>query len=387
MKMRSAKFILLTIAACVVSGVALWAQAPSSQTDSANPNWTSTTDSRNGDADPIRTVESHSQSGNRSIDKQTVERRGDDGGFAPYQDIEKETVQVDADTVRTTTRTFTRNPDGAKQLVEVVEEEKHSAGTDSTVVRSTSDPDVNGNLQVIRRQTEQTTKTSPNVEEIKTTVQLPDLNGGLAAAVKVEEHRERSSDGGANGAVESKKTTLLPDGAGNWQVGEIRRTTIAQDGDHRTTDERVFLPDSEGKIGEISHTITNATESASGEKLDTVETYSTSIPGAVPDGRLHLVERDITAQQTSATGQQVTQQRVEQANPGDPASGLQVVTVTIDTVRPGDSGAQATRTIQARDANGSLPVISVDTTKSDNLHAIQVQIAPSPSDAPKKEAK
>jgi DNA-binding NarL/FixJ family response regulator len=78
---------------------------------------------------------------------------------------------------------------------------------------------------------------------------------------------------------------------------------------------------------------------------------------------------------------------VEQANPGDPASGLQVVTVTIDTVRPGDSGAQATRTIQARDANGSLPVISVDTTKSDNLHAIQVQIAPSPSDAPKKEAK
>jgi len=30
-------------------------------------------------------------------------------------------------------------------------------------------------------------------------------------------------------------------------------------------------------------------------------------------------------------------------------------------------------------------VISVDTTKSDNLHAVQVQIAP--SDAPKKEAK
>jgi hypothetical protein len=380
-KIRSAKFILLTIAAFVVSGVALWAQAPTSQTDAANPNWTSTTDSHNGDADPVRTVESHSQSGNRTIDKQSVERRGDDGGFVPYQDIEKETVHVDADTVRTTTRTFTRDAEGAKQLVEVVEEEKHSAGDDSTVVRSTSDPDVNGNLQLIRRQTEQTTKTSPNVEEIKTTVQLPDLNGGLAPAVKVEEHREQ----GANGAVESKKTTLLPDGAGNWQVGEIRRTSIAQEGDRRTTDEQVFLPDSEGKIGEVSHTITNATESGSGEKRDTVETYSIDIPGAVPDGRLHLVERDITAQQTSATGQQTTQQQVEQANPGDPASGLQVTTVTIDTVRPGASGAQATRTIQARDANGSFPVISVDTTKSDNIHAVQVQIAP--SDAPKKEPK
>ncbi len=379
--MRSAKFILLTIAAYVFSGVALWAQAPASQTDSANTNWTSTTDSRNGDSDPIRTVESHSQSGNRTLDKQSVERRSDDGGFVPYQDIEKETVQVDADTVRTTTRTFTRDPDGAKQLVEVVEEEKHTAGGDSTVVRSTSDPDVNGNLQLIRRQTEQTTKSSPNVEEIKTTVQLPDINGGLAPAVKVEERREQ----GANGAVESKKTTLLPDGAGNWQVGEIRRTTIAQEGDHRTTDEQVFLPDSEGKIGEVSRTITKATESGSGEKRDMVETYSIAIPGAVADGRLHLVERDITAQQTSATGQQVTQQQVERPNAGDPGSGLQIVTVTIDAVRPGASGAQATRTIQARDANGSFPVISVDTTKSDNVHAIQVQIAP--SEAAKKDAK
>ncbi|MGB6249051.1 MAG: hypothetical protein WBF54_08055, partial [Terriglobales bacterium] len=348
-------------------------------------NWTSTTDSHNGDADPIRTIESHSQSGNRTLDKQSVERRGDDGGFVPYQDIEKETVQVDADTVRTITRTFTRDADGAKQLVEVVEEEKHTAGGDSTVVRSTSDPDVNGNLQVIRRQTEQTTKTSPNVEVIKTTVQLPDVNGGLAAAVKVEEHRERSSDGGANGAVESQKTTLLPDGAGNWQVGEIRRTTIAQEGDHRTIDERVSLPDSEGKIGEVSRTITNEASTGPGEQRNTVETYSISLPGAVADGRLHLVERDITAQQTSATGQQVTRQQVEQAKPGDPGSGLQVTTVTIDTVRPGASGVQATRTIQARDANGSFPVISMDTTKSDNIHAVQVQIAP--SDAPKKEAK
>jgi hypothetical protein len=46
-------------------------------------------------------------------------------------------------------------------------------------------------------------------------------------------------------------------------------------------------------------------------------------------------------------------------------------------VRPGASGAQATETIQMRDANGSFEVVSVDTSKSDNVHAIQVQIAPS----------
>jgi hypothetical protein len=92
---------------------------------------------------------------------------------------------------------------------------------------------------------------------------------------------------------------------------------------------------------------------------------------------MHLVGRATTTQRTSSTGQQTTEQQVEQLNPGDPASGLRVTTLTTDTVRPGASGAQATRTVQARDANGSFGIVSVDTSKSDNIHAIQVQIAPS----------
>jgi hypothetical protein len=379
---RLSQFMLLAITAYFCSSLALWAQTSDSQTDEANKSWTATTDSHSENADPIRTTESHTQSGNRTLDKQSVQRRGSDGLFEPYQDIEKETVQVDAATVRTTTRTFGRDADGAKTLVQVIEEEKHTlAGGDSNIVRSTSSPDVNGNLQLVQRQIEETKKTSPNVEETKTMVMLPSVNGGLAPAVRVQERREQ----GANGTVESQKTTLLPDGAGNWQVGEMRRTSTRQEGDHRSTEERVSLPDSEGKLSEVSRTVSNEAATASGEKRNTVETYSTSVPGAVGDGSLHLVERATTAQQTSSTGQQVTQQQVEQANPGDPGSGLRVTTVTIDTVRPGASGALASRTIQARDANGSFGVISVDTTKSDNIHAIQIQIAP--SEPPKKEPK
>ena len=174
-----------------------------------------------------------------------------------------------------------------------------------------------------------------------------------------------------------KKLRCFRDGAGNWEVGEIRRTTTRQEDDNRSTEEQVSLPDSEGKLGEVSRTVSNETATASGETSNTVETYSVSVPGSVGDGSLHLVKRAITAQHTSSTGQQATEQQVEQADPGDPGSGLQVTTVTIDIVRPGASGAQATRTVQVRDANGSFPVISVDTTKSDNIHAIQVQIAPS----------
>ena len=366
--------MLLAIAACLASSPALWAQTSSSQTDEAKESWTATTESHSDYAEPLRTIESHTQSGNRTLDKQSVQRRGADGHFEPYQDIEKETVQVDAATVRVTIRTFNRDADGAKKLVEVTEEEKHtSAGGDSNVVRSTSLPEVNGNLQLVKRQIEETKKTSSNVEETKTTVMLPDLNGGLAPAVKVQERREQ----GANGTVESQKTTLLPDGAGNWHVGETQRTTIRQEGDTRSTDQQLSRADSEGKLVEASRTVTNEAAMASGERRATVETYSIAIPGAAGDGRLHLVERATTTQQTNSTGQQVTEQQVEQANPGDPGSGLRVTTITIDRVHPGASGAQATRTIEARDANGSFGVISVDTTKSDNIHAIQIQIAPS----------
>jgi hypothetical protein len=376
---RLSQLMLLAIGLYFFSNLAIWAQTSDSQTADANKSWRATTESQSDNVNPTRTIESHTQRGNRTLDKQTVQRRGFDGQFEPYQDIEKETVQVDATTVRTTTRTFGRDANGAKTLVQVTEEEKHSLpGGNSNVVRATSNPDVNGKLQLVQREIEETKRTSNDVEETKTTVMLPSVDRGLAPVMKVEERRKRGTDQ----TVESQKTTLLPDGSGNWQVGEIRQATTRQDGKNRSTEERISRPDTEGKLGEVSRAVSKESESAPGEKRNTVETYSVDVPGSTRDGSLHLVERATTAQRTSSTGQQTTTQQVEQTNPGDPGSGLRVTILTSDTVRPGPSGAQATRTIQMRDANGSFGVVSVDTTKSDSIHAIQVRIAP--SDKPKQ---
>jgi len=371
---RLSQLMLLAIGTYFCSSLALWAQ----QTGDANTSWTATTESQSGDINPTRTIESHTQSGNRTLDKQSLQRRGSDGQFEPYQDIEKETVRLDASSVRTITRTFGRDANGAKTLVQVTEEEKHTLlGGDSNVVRTISNPDGNGKLLLIQRQIEETKRTSEDVEETKTTMMLPSANGGLAPAMKVQERRQR----GANDTVESQKTTLLPDGAGNWQVSEIRQATTRQEGRGKSeggsTEERISRRDAEGKLGEVSRSASNETESASGERRDTFETYSVNVPGSVSDGSLHLVERATTVQRTSSTGQQSTEQQVEQPSPGDPGSSLRVTILTTGTVRPGPSGAQATRTVQARDVNGNLGVVLVDTTKSDNVHAIQVQIAPS----------
>jgi hypothetical protein len=373
---RLSQLILLAIGVYFCSSLALWAQTSDSPTGDAANSWTATTGSRSGDVNSARTIESHTQRGNRTLDKQSLQLRGSDGHFEPYQDIEKETVQLDATSVRTVTRTFGRDANGAKTLVQVTEEEKRTLpGGDSNVVRTISNPDGNGKLQLIQRQIEETKRTSEDVEETKTTMMLPSANGGLAPAMKVQERRQR----GANDTVESQQTTLLPDGAGNWQVNEIRKATTRQGGKGKdgSTEERISRRDAEGKLGEVSRTVSNESESSPGEKRDTVETYSVNVPGSAGDSRLHLVERAITAQRTSSTGQQITEQQVEQPTPGDPGSSLRVTILTTDTVRPDPSGAEATRTVQERDANGSLGVVFVDTTKSDNIHAIQVQIAPS----------
>jgi hypothetical protein len=376
---RMARFghlILLAIGIYSCFSLALWAQTSDSQTGDANTSWTATSESQSGNVNPTRTIESHTQSGNRTLDKQSLQRRGSDGHFESYQDVETETVQLDATSVRTITRTFGRDANGAKTLVQVTEEEKRTLpGGDSNIVRTISNPDGNGKLQLIQRQIEETKRTSEDVEETKTTMMLPSANGGLAPAVKVQERRQR----GPNETVESLKTTLLPDGAGNWQVSEIRQATTRHEGKSKdgSTEERISRRDSEGKLGEVSRTVSSESESAPGERRDTVETYSVDVPGSTGDGSLHLVERAITAQRTSSTGQQTTEQQVERPTPGDPGSSLRVTILTTDTVRPGSSGARATRTVQERDANGSLGVVFVDTTKSDNIHTIQVQIAPS----------
>ena len=367
---------LARLATGVLFSVALagWAQTPDAQAGDQNKSWKATTESQASEnINPTRTTESHTQSGNRTLDKQSVQRRGPNGDFEPYQDIEKESVQVNATTVRTVVRTFATDGNGQKTLVQLMEEEKRTLpGGDATVERTTSNPDLNGRFEVVRREIQDTKKTSPDVEETKTTVLLPGGTGGLAPAIKIQESRKRSGD-----TIEFQKSTLRPDGNGNWQIGEARQGTIKEDGKNRVSEEHVSRPGSDGKLAEISRTVGKESESASGEKRNTIETYSTDIPGSAPDGKLHLVERVTTAGRTGSSGGQITEQQVENVNPGDPGAGLRVTAKTTDTVRVGVSGTQATRTVQVRDANGNLGVVAVDTTKSDNVHTVQVDIAPS----------
>jgi len=135
------------------SSVVVWAQTADSQESGSDKSWTATTDSTESYANPTHTIRSHTQNGNRTVDVRSLQTQGTDGNLTPYQDIETETFRVNATVTRITTRTFVRDGSGRKTLFQVTEEEKQTLpGGNSKVVRTTSNPDANGNLQLVQRE-------------------------------------------------------------------------------------------------------------------------------------------------------------------------------------------------------------------------------------------
>jgi hypothetical protein len=375
--------VLLMISGLCCCALSLLAQTSESTiSDQPQKSWTTTIDLKSDSLLPTRIperiIESHSQTGNRTLDKRSVEIRGTDGHFEPYQEIEEETLVVDASTMKTTTRTFAQDVNGRRSLLQVTEEEKHVLqGDESSVVRVTSNPDVNGRLQPVQREIVDTKGIGKDLEETNTTVMLTNVNGGLAPAFKTHELRERVADD----TIKTEKTTSLPDVNGNWQLSEIRKSITTQEAEGRRVEETVFQPDAEGKLIQISRVVSRESDSASGEKHSSVDTYSIDVPGTTRDGSLHLVERKTNTQRSSSTGGRAAEQKVEQINPGDPNAGLRVSVLVDSRMVPGPSGEQSTVTIRARDSNDSFGIVSVDTTQSDRIPSIQVQ--PTPSEPPK----
>ena len=342
---------------------AVCARAQDAQPKSTDKSWTTSAQTHVDNTTPLRTTESHTTSGNRTVDKQSVEMLGPDGNYQPDSDTETETIQLNATTTRKVARTF-RWANGERYLAQVTEEEaRTSAGGDAHTVRTTSHSDANGNLQAALREVADTKKTSQDAQETRTTVYLADGNGGFTPSVQTQELQKRNADND----VEVKTTTLLPGANGHWVLGQVSEKTIKRDGNDQTTDDRVSRPDAEGELSEYSRTVAQETKNAAGETTNTVETYSTYVPGLAQDGKMHLNQR-ITSAQNKASDKKTTEQS---PNPGNRSDGLQVTTKTKYTVQYAATGTQQTKTVQAPGANGTFQPISVDTQKSDEVPPAQ----------------
>jgi hypothetical protein len=341
----------------------------------SNQSWSATTRQQlPSSLNPSRTSETHTEAGGRTIDNQSIETMGMYGRYSPYLDVQKETVKVDANTVRTIERAYGRDSDGRKTLVQVNEEEKRNLpGGAVKVVRTTSNPDANGGMQVVQREIQDTRQINPNVQETKSTFFTTSTNGGLAPSMQTTERDTKTSDHD----VEFRRSTLLPDLNGGWQVGEVREGTVKEDGKDRTKDERVLRPGADGNLTVVERTVSKESENAAGEKRSAVETYSNNLPGSPVDDSLRLNQRVITVNRKNENGKQSTETQVEQRNPGQPSDRPRLTEQTIDIVRPAlDGTTRQTQTLRSLNSSGGLGVVSVDTRTQDTSPAIHVDIAP-----------
>jgi len=366
---RAASSALLAVAL-----LALPQLAPA-QDDSATQSW-SVTNQQTSPADafnPTRSKETHAQSDGRTVDNTSLQTMGPDGRYVPYSDIEKESRRINDTTVRTIERTYGRDADGHRVLLQERQEESRTLpGGEQKLTRTISNPDADGRLQVVERDVEDSRQLSPSVRVTNTTVLTPDSDGHFSPAVQTEQRETKAGDG----SMQFKQSTQLRDGNGGWTLSEVREGTTRQDGQSMTKEERVLRPDADGNLSLVERTVNKKVQSPTGENRDTVETYSTNVPGEAESSSLQLVQRATTVQRTTASGAQSTIHQVEQPQPGDFSSGLQITQQAIDIVRPGSNGTTTnTHTILTPDPDGRLNQIWIDIGSSNKPPAITVDNA------------
>ena len=352
-----------------------------------NKSWNSS--SQQGDPggaeNPYRTSTTHTEVNGHIIDKTVVEVRGPDGRYVPYSQTERESVKVNDSTTRTTERSYGTDANGQRVLTQQTQEEKKSSpGGDSNVVRTVSNPDANGSLQVVQQTLVNTKQIAPGSTDTNTTVMSANGSGGLSPTVRIEEHQRQTDPK----TTQFTKSTSLNDGSGGWNLSEVRQGTMKQDAGGTNKDESVLRPDADGKLAVVERTVTRAADSASGDKRDTTETYSTNVPGQAGDEGLKLVKRESTVQRKNTNGGSSTIQQVERPDPGDPGAGLHVTQQAIDIVRPGSNGvAQQTSTIVTTDTNGNTNTVWVDMGRSNQPPPPSVKVDTAPTTVPAPAAK
>lgn len=340
------------------------------QENSADQSWSATNaqESPNATINPIRVHERHTATSQQTSDSLAIDNLGPDGRYVPYLDTVKESKRVDDTTVRRIERDYGRGPDGQRMLIQERQEEtKTLPDGGQQTVRSVSNPDADGRLQMVQSQVENSRLVAPGVREVETTTRTPDPNGGLSPAVHTREITRQNGNG-----LTFEKSTSLWDGSGRWQTQEVRSGSVTQDsGTETTTEERVFQPNSDGKMMTVRRTSKRSVAGPAG-KRETEEKYSTDIPGIAGTGRLSLVQRENINQNTSV-GSSVTTRQVEQLTPGSPERDLHLTHQEIEVRQATGNGRVDRRnTILMTDPNGHVQQVWVEFGNTDRPSALPI---------------
>ncbi len=230
-------------------------------------------------------------------------------------DVERETVQVDSQTVKTVERVYRRDANGRRKLQELTEVERRTF-PDGRVeaVQTKSKVDVNGRMQVWRLQRQETRSLGQDSWETTSSVLKPGVTGNLTTVYKIRQTERKGNDN----VVRVERVVEEPDLNNRWNVVEQRSATIQENEDETIQQETVYERSPFGELSLKSQVSSIEWEDEAGGVHRTIDTYKPN-----SSGKMDVVERIELSEVTLSDGSKQSVQELQTRS--SPNGGLQVV--------------------------------------------------------------
>jgi hypothetical protein len=325
---------------------------------------TTVTETRNlsGYATSQQVSETRSEANGVILETRVTKVPSVNGGYRLFSGTERETVKVDANTVRVVERSFFPDGNGERRFFGVTESVTTTLpGGRERTVRTTSNADPDGHLRPMQRQVQESAAVDATTTQTTTSVFAPGVNGFVLAR-EIQKLEQRKSDG----VVAVQTTEKRPNSSGSMITTQVTNTVEKKAPDGTVTAEKRVLRGDPGKVaGESSlsttdMTVTKQWKDASGEH-SSKQTYSTYSPGTgiSTGGELHVEEIVTTTRRTTPDGHTETVQQAENADPLQPGT-MKPAAVVIETSRFNGRGQTETKTTtQFPASNGSMNAVWV----------------------------
>ena len=261
----------------------------------------------------------------------------------PQAYVEEETIRVNAETTRTVTRTYHDDGFGSRRLYRVVEETRTlKEDGQEEAVRSISNQDANGRLQVQVQETQRVVSRGDNEFEVQTVVSMPGANRRLQPVQQFVQTERRQADG----TVELDRIYYVVDGNRQWQPVERRTAVTRAVGGESRTEEEVYRADLNQRLSLSDRITSREWQAEDGTMRRTIETRSVD-----PQGKLQLAERVNTVQSTGPDGLVKIVQDLEERR----GSGMQLLERIVSSFTPGgEAGGSTEIRVETTDGNGRL---------------------------------
>ncbi len=267
----------------------------------------------------------------------------------PQAYVEQETIRVSAETTRTVIQTYHDDEYGSRRLLTVTEVRRTvQENGHEEAVKTISNPDANGRLQVQVEETQRVVARGEDQFEVQTIVSQLGADRRLEPVQQFVQTERRREDG----TLELDRISYVVDGNRQWQATERRTAVTRAVGEERRTEEEVYRAGLTRRLTLSDRITSREREDEDGTIRRTTETRSVN-----PEGRLQLAERVNTVQSRTADGLLEIVQDLEIRNQG--SGKMQLLERIVSSTSPGgEAGGSTEIRVEIPDSSGRLTVSS-----------------------------